>query len=66
MLLLSLHILLCFIVFVGKFRSTAQENEETIPDPEPQYEWDPKGYVIFCLCMGKCLHSMDLSSNGHS
>ena len=19
---------------------------------EPQYEWDPNGYVIFCPCMG--------------
>ena len=23
--------------------------------PPTAFQWDPKGYVVFCLCMGECV-----------
>ena len=51
------------------FFSVAQASEFAVPgEQEPlnvattarpsAFQWDPKGYVVFCLCMGECVEGL--------
>ena len=56
---------LLFFWFLFSFFSVAQASEFAVPGKQeplnvattarpPAVQWDPKGYVVFCLCMGEC------------
>ena len=49
-----------FVLFFAT-QSNAGINEDSKQNSstlvlEPTFEWDPNGYVFFCLCMGKKNH----------
>ncbi len=52
----------------GKSASMDSSDKSTAKDETSRlsaatiYKFDPKGYLIFCLCMGKCLHVPYLST----
>ena len=49
-------IVVCFSIWMVTSEDIVIDNEEALSvsaaEPKTEFEWDPKGYVMFCLCMG--------------
>jgi peptide-O-fucosyltransferase len=49
--------LLCLFLWTVSSKDFVVDNEDALTvsaaEPKPEFEWDPKGYVMFCLCMGR-------------
>ena len=49
-------IVVCFLPWVVASEDIVIDNEEALSvsaaEPKTDFKWDPKGYVMFCLCMG--------------
>ena len=41
------HLVVCVVN-----SSDAVEKDEASSSAKREYQWDPNGYVMFCLCMG--------------
>ena len=52
--------LLCLFLWAVSSEDFVVDNKDALSvsaaEPKPEFEWDPKGYVMFCLCMGELLH----------
>ena len=51
--------LLCLFFWAVSSEDFVVDNEDALSisaaEPKPEFAWDPKGYVMFCLCMGELL-----------
>ena len=55
--ILVLLAIVCAVTGTDSSESTDQssvtEKPDTVTNIQKKFTWDPNGYVLFCLCMGK-------------